>query len=130
MAAFWFSASFRIKDASHLHAEIISRLGPGDDCHRKGDDVPGRPGKKWSNDIWLIQSTIPEEQDISDHLRWIVDFIHPFEDDIRRWISEGANADIYISYCCDSNHCGLGLPPDLLAVFSRLELRLEISIMT
>jgi hypothetical protein len=130
MASFWFSASFRIKGASHLHPEIISKLGQGDECHKKGDVIPKCPDKKWSRDVWLIKSPIPEEQDISDHFRWVVDFIYPFEDDIRRWISEGATADIYMSYCCDDDHCGFGLPPELLAVFSRLDLRLEVSIMT
>lgn len=74
MASFWFSASFRIHGAPHLHPEIIATLSPGDECHKKGDAVPDRPGKKWPNDIWLLSSEVPEMQDISDHLRWIVDF--------------------------------------------------------
>lgn len=130
MASFWFSASFRIHGAPHLHPEIIATLGSGDECHKKGDAVPDRPGEKWPNDIWLLSSEVPEMQDISDHLRWIVDFLQPFEADILRWTSQGATADIYMSYCCDEDHQGFGLPPDLLAIFSRLNLRLEVSIMT
>jgi len=115
MASFWFSASLRIHGAPHLHPEIIATLGSGE---------------KWPNDIWLLSSEVPEMQDISDHLRWIVDFLQPFEADILRWTSQGATADIYMSYCCDEDHQGFGLPPDLLAIFSRLNLRLEVSIMT
>jgi hypothetical protein len=117
-------------DAPHLHDEIIAILGEGTDHHKKGDPVPARDGKHWKNDIWMIETPISEQEDISEHLRWLVGYIEPHEEQIKSWISRGARADFYFSYCCDHDHCGFGLPPDLLDVFPRLGLRLAVSIMT
>ena len=117
-------------DAPHLHEEIEALLGDGTDNHKQGDPVPDREGKIWKNDIWLIETPIPEEEDIAEHLRWLVNFVLPHEDRIKEWISRGARADFYFSYCCDHDHCGFGLPPDLLEVFPRLGIRFEVSIMT
>jgi hypothetical protein len=35
-----------------------------------------------------------------------------------------------MTYCSDHEHCGFGLAPENLAIFSRLGIRLEVSIMT
>ncbi len=117
-------------DAPHLHEEIMLALGEGDECHRKGDDIPEEPGKTWKNDIWFIKTPISERDEIPEHLKWLCEFIQPHEDKIQRWISEGARVDLYFSYACNDNHRGFCISGDRLSVFSRLNIPFEISIMT
>ena len=127
---FWFNGSMRIMDAPNLHDEIIQVLGEGSECHKKGSPLPKNKNRKWPNDIWLINTPIPEEMDIAEHLKWLCEFVQPYEEQIKEWIEQGAQIDFYFSYCCDHDHCGFGLPADLLDIFPRLGIRMEVSIMT
>ena len=127
---FWFSACLRIKDAPELHGEIIENLGHGSEHHKKGDIVPEAPDKTWSNSIWIMDAPVPEEEDISKHLKWISDYAYANIDSLKNLIEQNANIDIYIAYCCDHDHCGFGLDPDLLKIFNDLGIRLEVSIIT
>jgi hypothetical protein len=127
---YWCHGLLRIMDAPHLHEEIILTLGEGDECHRKGDEIPDRPGKTWGNDICLLETKISERHEIPEHLNWLCDFIRPHEDKIRRWISEGARVDLYFSYACNDDHRGFSIPGDSLSIFSRLNISFEVSIMT
>jgi hypothetical protein len=117
-------------NAPHLHEEIVALLGHGTECHCKGDEHPNRPGRHWGNDIWIQDSRVPERNEIADHLRWLSDFIRPHEPVLQAWIKQGARIDLYFSYCCNEDHRGFGIPGDLLGVFSRLKIPLEVSIMT
>ena len=127
---YWFEASLRIMDAPYLHEEIVSILGAGTESHKRGDIVPDQPDKKWSNSIWLIVAPIAEDHDISEHLQWIINFVSPHEDHLKKWMMAGAHIDIYVSYACNDEHRGFGLNPDLLAIFPKLGIRFEVSIMT
>jgi hypothetical protein len=100
-------------DASHLHEEIIAILGPGSECHAAGDDIPERPGMTWKNDIWIQETPIPQRNEISEHLRWLCNFIKPHEDFILSWIAQGAKVDLYFSYSCNDDHRGFGIPGEL-----------------
>lgn len=124
----WFKATLRIKGASHLHDEIKLILGDGTECHKRGDPVPTKPGKHWSNDIWIINAPIPEDAEPSEHLKWIEDFIHPHEDQIKQWAGNGAKVDVYLSYACSCQHHGFGLPAEVLGMFVRLNIPLEVSV--
>jgi hypothetical protein len=117
-------------DAPQLHDEIIATLGSGTECHKRGDAIPDRAGKTWKNDIWEIEAPIPEEVDIAIHLKWLSEYALKHEEQIRRWMQAGARVDLYFSYCCDHDHCGFGLDPELLSVFPKLGIRFEMSIMT
>ncbi len=127
---FWFRASLRIKDAPHLHQEIIARLGEGSECHQAGDRQHSNPKRRWPNDIWLISDPLDEKEELGAHLEWVTDFAELHEEFLRSLINRGAIIDIYVSYRCDQDHRGFGLDPRLLSVLVRLGIRFEMSIMT
>ncbi|MFZ4693791.1 MAG: DUF4279 domain-containing protein [Verrucomicrobiia bacterium] len=127
---FWFSASLRIHDVPEYHEQITARLGLPSECHKKGDPK-SPPGKHpWPNDIWMRNSPLPERRDIAEHLAWVSNFARPHLRYLRHLIRRGARIDVYMSYSCDHEHCGFGLAPKHLAIFTRLGIRMEVSIMT
>ncbi len=127
---YWFKATLRVKGVPHLHEEIKSILGPGTECHKQGDPVPDKPGKKWKNDIWLLNAPVPETDDINNHIGWIVDFASPFQSHMSGWKRAGATLDVYVAYACDENHRGFGLSSETLLKFAGLNMPLEFSILT
>ena len=127
---FWSSASLRIHDAPQLHEEITARLGTPSECHKKGDMRSPASKRPWPNDVWMMDSPLPERRDIGEHLAWVADFARPHTTYLRRLIRRGARIDIYMSYRCDHDHCGIGLDPEHLEIFTRLGIRMEVSILT
>ena len=127
---FWFSACFRIHDVSELHGEITKRLGAGSECHKKGDLRSATSKRPWPNDIWIKESPLPERRDIGEHLAWVAEFARPHTSYLRRLVRRGARMDVYMSYRCDHDHCGFGLAPEHLEIFTRLGIRMEVSILT
>lgn len=131
-AQFWFAAALRIMDAPDLHDELTSLLGPPTYSHRKGElnDSP-QATRPWQNSIWSVESPLPEQRDLGEHLGWIADFALPHADYLRDLIARrAARVDIYMSYHCSEDHRGIGLDPERLEVFVRLGVRFELSIMT
>lgn len=124
----WFRATLRIKDAPHLHEDIKRILGEGTECHKRGDPVPNKPGKRWSNDIWIVRARTPDEAEPTEHLKWIAEFVRPHEEQIKQWAENGAKIDIYLSYACSNEHTGFGLSPEALSMFVRINVPLEVSI--
>ncbi|MBI2516616.1 MAG: DUF4279 domain-containing protein [Opitutae bacterium] len=127
---FWSGASLRIHDAPELHDEISARLGPPSASHKKGELRSPTSKRPWPNDIWMKDSPLPERRDIGEHLAWIAKFARPHSAYLRRLIRRGARIDIYLSYRCDHDHCGIGLAPEHLEIFTRLGIRMEVSILT
>ena len=127
---FWFNASLRIHDAPDLHDEITARLGTPTEYHKKGDERTPKSKRPWPNDIWMRNSPLPERRDIGEHLAWVAEFARPHATYLRRLIRRGVRIDIYMTYCCDHEHCGFGLAPEHLDIFTRLGIRMEVSIMT
>lgn len=127
---YWCSGSLRIMDAPHLHEDISFILGEPSESHVIGEEDPDRPGKLWRNSIWILKTPISERNEIHEHLRWLCEFLQPYESDLHGWISAGARIDLYFSYACNDDHRGFGVPGDLLGIFSRLRIPLEVSIMT
>jgi hypothetical protein len=128
--SFWFNASLRIHDAPDFHDKITNRLGTPTECHKRGELASSVSGRRWPNDIWMVESPLPERRDISEHLAWAGEFARPHVRFLRSLIRRGARIDIYMTYCCDHEHCGFGLPPEHLDIFTRLAIRMEVSIMT
>jgi hypothetical protein len=56
-------------DAPDLHEEIEFKTGlKATHSHKKGDIRNVKTGKKWSNNIWTIDSGLDTEKDLSKHL--------------------------------------------------------------
>jgi hypothetical protein len=127
---FWFGACLRIHDVPDLHDEITARLGKPSECHKKRDLRPSSSKRAWPNDIWMRESPLPEWRDIGEHLAWVAELARPHVAYLRRVIRRGARMDIYMTYCCDHEHCGFGLSPEHLEIFTRIGMRFEVSIMT
>ena len=127
---FWSGASLRIHDAPKLHDEITARLGTPSECHQKGDVRSPASKRPWPNDIWMMDSPLPERREIDKHLAWVAEFARPHSAYLRRLIRRGARIDIYMSYRCDDEHRGIGFDPEHLEIFIRLGIRMEVSILT
>jgi hypothetical protein len=77
-----------------------------------------------------MESPLPERRDIDEHLAWVATFARPHAAYLRRLIRRGARIDIYMSYRCDHEHCGIDLAPEHLEICTRLGIRMGISILT
>jgi hypothetical protein len=122
--------SFRVMNAPQLHDEIEKALGPATHSHTAGSEKVERPGKFWKNDIWILDSPLPKERQIHEHLKWLSDFLTPHEPVIARWISQGAKVDLFFSYSCSDNGRGFGVPGKYLGIFDRLDIPFEVSVAT
>ena len=78
----------------------------------------------------MIKSPLPERRDIGEHLAWVAEFARPHATYLRKLVRRDVRIDIYMTYCCDYEHCGIGLGPEQLEIFTRLGIRMEISILT
>ena len=125
---YWSRASLRIKEVAHLHAEIIQKLGTGSECHKAGDKRKSNPNRIWRNSVWILTAPISENRELCIHLEWIAIYVEEHHDYLASLIARGARVDVYASYCCDQEHRGFGLGPQVMSSFSRLGIELGVSI--
>jgi hypothetical protein len=103
---YWaYSAAFRILDAGSLHREITETTGiEPTRCHLKGDlFLPNTASfKKHNFDLWLLDSPLSEEEDLTAHLGWLWACLSPHQKYFKDLVASGVNIDIYCGFRSDS----------------------------
>jgi hypothetical protein len=122
-----FTACLRIVADDLPHDEITRTLGVQPMMRRKRGDRR-RPGSAPAKDAaWHFQPPVPEECDLSEHLRALWQVIAPHIAYLRD-LKARARIDIFCGY--RSNHGGAGfeVAPDALKPFVALDIPFGISV--
>jgi hypothetical protein len=99
--------SLRIHNVPHLHEKLAMELdAPRRHIHKAGEQIPADLSfmghKQWPNNLFTVDSPLGPEANLSDHWRWLADFLTKHDDPLRTVVSVGAKLDLY---------CGLDMPP-------------------
>ena len=122
-----FMACLRIFADDLPHDEITRTLGVQPTMQRKRGDRR-RPGSQpYKDAAWHFQPDVPEEQELSEHLRTLWEVIKPHIQYLRD-LKARARVDIFCGY--RSNHGGAGfeVAPDALEPFIALDIPFSISV--
>lgn len=92
--------------------------------------MPDHPQRHWQNSIWILESALPEERELHEHLRWVVSRARPHLRYLRELVASGVRVDVYLWYSCNEDHRGFGFDPEDLGFFAEAGIRLEVSVMT
>jgi len=128
----------RIMNASHKHKKIEETIGvkatrehkKGDPQTWKGKAIQNKQGraKLWGNDIWILDSLLPNTCKLDKHLTWLFDKILPYKKFLTKLRYEGVGMDIYCSYRTGSPTGGLGIHPRFYKTLAELNIPIEISV--
>ncbi len=120
-----FSAGLRIKNAPELHDEISKILKPTH-VHKKGEKKIKE--KVWDNDIWLLDSPLSDEKDLTEHILWIWEQIKPHINYFMDLKKKGVEMDLFCSFTTDSDQDGFTLDARTYEFINKLQLNIEFSI--
>ena len=126
---FAFSATLRIKNAPHIHKEFERKTGlcPSH-VHSKGDIANAKSGRVWKNDIWMLDSPLPEEDELTKHILWLKDMLEPHMKYILELKKRGVDIDIFCGYRSDCDNAGFNIMPNALKLFIDLDIPVEFSV--
>ena len=116
-------------DAPERHAEIerVTGIEPSH-AHVRGEIAYAKSGRRWTNDIWQLASPLPEEAELSEHLRWLWQTIKPHQAYFQSLVEAGVRIDVFCGYRSNCGHCGFGLKPEAVEIAQELGIRLEFSV--
>ena len=120
-----FSAGLRIKNAPKLHNEISKILKPTH-VHKKGEKRFKE--KVWENDIWLLDSPLPPEKSLTEHILWILEKIKPNIDYFIGLRKKGVEMDLFCTFTTENDQDGFTLESEILELLHKLELDIEFSV--
>jgi hypothetical protein len=118
-------------NAAAKHSEIEQVTGlKATDCHLKGEVKIEKTGKTWGGDMWLLESPLPEEDSLSDHLYWLAEQILPHLDYFLRLKESGVELDIFCGYRSNCWHAGFEVEHEALELFTKLKVPFGISVIS
>ena len=122
-----FSASFRIIGQNLPFKEIENNLNlEGTYKHQKGDK---RGNQILQDDRWILESVLPEQNEISEHLEWLWQNLSAKKDFLIS-LKTQYHLDIFVGYRSDSDHGGTVITSSSINICCELDIPLELSIIT
>ena len=120
-----YSATLRIHGTALPIDEITLRLGvEPSNKHRQGDQR--RPGSRpYPSDAWHLKANIPEESELSLHLRELWRVVEPHVEFLR---SLDARVDVFCGYRSNDGASGFEVQPDALEIFRALDVPFGLSV--
>jgi hypothetical protein len=107
--------------------EISRRLGLSPThVHRVGD--ADARGNLFEHAMWSLQSPLNEAQPPDTHFKWFKQQLNPHYEFLRS-LKCDAQLHIYCGYNCDNEQDGFTLSPEALAIFTELEIPMELHIL-
>ena len=123
------SAALRIMDAAHLHTEIERKTGLSpSESHVSGEPIHPRSKRKWSGDLWCLESPLDEEEKLTSHLVWLLGKLSPHSGYLRSLMEAGIRMDIFCGYRSNSDTAGFSVEPSALRLFHELPVPMEVSV--
>ncbi|QHL92048.1 DUF4279 domain-containing protein (plasmid) [Sphingomonas changnyeongensis] len=121
---FAYSATLRIHGIGLRLDELTDRLGiKPTHQHRQGEQR--RPGSKpYRSDAWHLTAAVPENTELSEHLRELWRQVQPHIDYLR---SLEAQVDVFCGYRSNNGASGFSVQPDALEIFRALNIPFGVS---
>ena len=122
-----YRATFVIQ-GDDLDFEVISNalmLSPTH-THRKGD--LGHLRETYPRDMWALTAPIPNAEPFDSHLRWLSNQLEPGHNFIIA-LKDKANIYIFCAYTTHKGQSELSIPPEAMAIFGKLGIPIDISIL-
>ena len=129
MARHWISSAVRITSPEGSADEISAALGMEPTrSYERGTLASPRNPKSGRRDrlVWLIESNVPEEARLEDHLRWAADL----GEEIRareRALPEDWRGDIVIGWTPEESQESVALDQELIAALSRTSFDIHLT---
>lgn len=124
-------SSFRVASKNYSLFELLenkSGLTPSTKG-RKGDPKFSGSNRIFPENIWILKSPLPKENELSSHLDWIWSKIKDHKETILALKEmDGVKIDIFCTYTSDSDHSGLEISPKSLEMLVELGIKFNLSI--
>jgi hypothetical protein len=121
------SATLRILDAPDLHEEITLKTGmQPSHAHKIGEEKT--PGAAWDNSIWMLESPLGPQAEISEHLEWLWRQVRPHVSYFKGLKTSGVKLDIFCGFRTDTDTGGFSIEPSALAIVTELQIPIEVSV--
>jgi hypothetical protein len=94
--------SLRIHNVPHLHERLLAELdAPRRHVHRAGEQIPNTllflGETQWPNSLFTVESPLGSQAKLSDHWKWLSDFLTKHDEILRNIASAGATLDLYFA---------------------------------
>jgi Domain of unknown function (DUF4279) len=130
MGHHWVSSAVRITSATANVAEISKVLGMEPTrAHERGTLTSPRNPESQRRDrlVWLVDSDVPEESSLEDHLRWAVHLAGQIRARGAA-LPEDWSGDIHIAWTPEESQEGVHLDRELLAALGETSFNLLLSV--
>ena len=122
--SFEYSATLRVHGASLPFEEIATTLGvPATHVHRAGEQ--SRLKRAYKEDAWHFTAPVPEEKELTEHLRHLWTVVQPHVDYLTRL---NATVDVFCGYRSNKGASSFTVEPDALHIFTALGAPLIVSV--
>lgn len=124
-------ATFRIVGDNVDPVTITSRIGiQPSKAHIKGSTMTKHPSLVYSTGYWGIDSTVPSDRPLEEHLSYLLDLLEPRALLIKEFKEAGFTMGLYCGFF--TSDVGLGsiieLEPDILRRITNIDISLELHI--
>jgi hypothetical protein len=105
--------------------EIARQLGIEPSHQPREGERSRLRSRSYATDAWHLTAAIPEERDLSNHLRELWRIVATHVAYIR---SLDAEVDVFCGYRSDHGASGFNIDPDALTIFTALDVPVAISV--
>jgi hypothetical protein len=124
---FNFSAAFRVRGAGPRHMELSERLSLKPTSTVLRGEPTGALGRPAKDDMWILESPLPEDCPLHEHLRWLEGRLASCTGFVQQLMSEGVYVDIFVGYRTDHDASDFNVPPKAFAFVNDLGVPLHVS---
>jgi Domain of unknown function (DUF4279) len=129
VARHWVKSAVRISSASAAAGEITTALGVEPTSTGALGDLmsPRNPkSQRFDRHVWLLDSDVPEESSLEDHLRWAVELGEHIRERASA-LPEDWSGDVVIGWTPNESQEGVYLDRDLLAALARTSFNIALT---
>ncbi|MEV4125744.1 DUF4279 domain-containing protein [Nocardia sp. NPDC049707] len=126
----WSAGSVRLASQTVTASEISARLGiVADKQFEQGSLMSPRnsASARRKNSLWLRHSGLPNDSDLADHVRALVDLLDECREGLAS-LSGDCEMELFLGFGSDHGQGGCALPADLLADVAALGLDIVLDL--
>ena len=105
-----FCAALRVKNAGHLHDQLSSQLGVQPTGVTLRGEVSGALGRPASQDMWVLDAPLAEEEPLAAHLAWLANALQGKGQYLKQLVADGVDIDIFCGYRTNSDYSSFEMP--------------------
>ena len=128
-AYYAFSVAFRIHGPTKNFSPELAAIGLlQTKLFLSGDHIISEIVDKWPRDLWVFESLLENEADLSDQLLNLWRQLRPHCDVIKSLVKKGIDMDIYCGFVTDTCTGGFSISPEAIEMIVELGVPLEVSV--